>query len=92
MGCSTSCVALGPRKRPLQSSGLTRPRLGAQLHDGFARAWRERENWPETLKRRFADYHMNEVAAFLGRVSIVVLNRCGPSWFADRQKESSNVA
>jgi len=39
-----------------------------KLHDGFARAWRDREHWPETIKRRFADYQMNEVAAFVGRV------------------------
>ena len=42
-----------------------------RLHEGFARAWRDRENWPDTLKRRFADYRMDEVAAFLGRVSLV---------------------
>lgn len=41
-----------------------------QLHEGFARAWRDRDNWPETIKRRFADYRMNEVAAFLGKVSM----------------------
>jgi DNA-binding transcriptional MerR regulator len=46
--------------------------LSRKLHDGFARAWRDRENWPETFKRRFADYRMNEVAAFLGRISIAL--------------------
>ena len=43
--------------------------LSRKLHDGFARAWRDRERWPETIKRRFADYRMDEVAAFLKRVS-----------------------
>jgi hypothetical protein len=28
-----------------------------------------RENWSDTLKRRFADYRVNDVAAFVGRVS-----------------------
>ena len=55
------------------------PSLSRQLHDGFARAWRDRENWSDTLKRRFADYRMNEIATFIGKVSTVVLNRPGPS-------------
>jgi DNA-binding transcriptional MerR regulator len=59
--------------------------LSRQLHEGFAKAWRDRANWPDTLRRRFADYEMNEVAAFLGRVSIVVMNRRGTQWFAERR-------
>ena len=46
------------------------PAVAERLHEGFARAWRDRENWPDTLKRRFADYRMDEVAAFLGRVPV----------------------
>lgn len=67
------------------------PSLSRKLHDGFARAWRDRENWPETIKRRFADYRLNEVAAFLGRVSIV-LNQRGSAWFAKQREGSSHVA
>ena len=67
-------------------------RLSQNLHEGFARAWRDRENWPETFKRRFADYRMNEVAAFLGKIAIAVHNRRGPSWFADQGKGSPHVA
>jgi hypothetical protein len=52
----------------------------------------DRQNWPDTLKRRFADYRMNEVSAFLGRVSIVVLNRRGPSWFVEQGDGSAHVA
>jgi hypothetical protein len=63
-----------------------------ELRDGFARAWMDRQNWPDTLKRRFADYRMNEVSAFLGRVSIVVLNRRGPSWFVEQGDGSAHVA
>ncbi len=66
--------------------------LSRQLHDGFARAWRDRANWPETLQRRFADYQMNEVAAFLGRVSIVVMNRRGTQWFAEQRDRSAQSA
>jgi hypothetical protein len=51
------------------------PESSQGLHEGFARAWRDRENWPDTLKRRFADYRMNELATFIGDVSTVVLNR-----------------
>ena len=43
--------------------------LSRQLHEGFARAWRDRHNWPGVIRRRFADYRMDEVAAFLGRVA-----------------------
>jgi DNA-binding transcriptional MerR regulator len=68
------------------------PSLSRKLHDGFARAWTDRENWPDALKRRFEDYRMNEVSAFLGRVSIVVLNRRGPSWFAKQREGSAHVA
>jgi hypothetical protein len=56
------------------------------------RAWSDRENWPETFKRRFADYRMNEVSSFLGKVSIVVLNRHGSSWFAKQRDRSASVA
>jgi DNA-binding transcriptional MerR regulator len=55
------------------------PNSSRKLHDGFARAWRDRENWSDTLKRRFADYDMNDVAAFIGGLSTLVLNRPGPS-------------
>lgn len=58
------------------------PRVSHRLREGFARAWRDREHWPDAVRRRFADYRMDEVAAFLGKVSITVLNRRGPQWFA----------
>lgn len=45
------------------------PALSAQLHAGFARAWRDREHWSDTLKRRFADYRMSEITAFIRQVS-----------------------
>jgi len=67
-------------------------RLSQKLHEGFARAWRDRENWPETIKRRFADYRLNEIAAFLGKIAIAVNNRRGPSWFGDRREGSPHVA
>jgi DNA-binding transcriptional MerR regulator len=68
------------------------PGLSRKLHEGFTRAWRDRKHWPDTLKRRFEDYRMNEVSAFLGRVSIVVLNRRGPSWFAEQREGSAHIA
>ena len=68
------------------------PPLSRKLNDGFARAWRDRENWPDTLKRRFADYRIHEIAGFLSRVSIAVLNRRGPSWFVEQQRASPHVA
>jgi DNA-binding transcriptional MerR regulator len=66
--------------------------ISRQLHDGFARAWRDRQNWPDVIKRRFADYQMDEVAAFLGRVSIVVSNRRGCSSFVQRRDSATHVA
>jgi len=44
------------------------PRAFRHLHEGFARAWRDRQNWSDTLKRRFGDYRMEEIAAFIGTV------------------------
>ena len=41
----------------------------------LARAWKDRERWPDVLKRRFADYGMAEVTAFIGRVSLIVAQR-----------------
>jgi MerR family transcriptional regulator, thiopeptide resistance regulator len=68
------------------------PRLNRELHDGFARAWRARAEWPETIRRRFADYHLDEIAAFLGQLSIAVFKRRGPLWFAAQRERSGHVA
>ena len=68
------------------------PGLSRKLHDGFRRAWRDREHWPEALKRRFADYRMNEVAAFLGSVSIAPLNRRAPLQVAPERDDSTRLA
>jgi DNA-binding transcriptional MerR regulator len=65
------------------------PDVARKLRDGFGRAWMDRNNWPDVFKRRFADYHMNEVSAFLGRVSIVVRTRLGSSWSAGQQGRPS---
>jgi DNA-binding transcriptional MerR regulator len=53
--------------------------LSRKLHDGFRRAWKDREHWPETLKRRFADYRIDDIAVFLGRVLMASHNRSGSS-------------
>jgi DNA-binding transcriptional MerR regulator len=68
------------------------PTVARKLWKGFGRAWMDRQNWPETLKRRFADYRMSEIWAFLGRVSIVVRTRQGSSWTANEQERSPHVA
>jgi len=47
------------------------------LHEGFARAWRDRHNWPPLIARRFADYRMDDVSGFLGRASIAAFSRTG---------------
>lgn len=70
----------------------TDPRMSTRLREGFARAWRDREHWPAQLRRRFADYRMDEVAAFLGKVSITVLNRRGPHWFAPKYAGSATTS
>ena len=33
-------------------------------------AWMDRENWPEVMKQRSAEYHREEVAAFIKRVAM----------------------
>ena len=66
--------------------------LERELHDGFARAWRARHEWPDTIRRRFADYHLNEIAAFLGQISVAALQRRGPLWFAAQRERAGDVA
>jgi MerR family transcriptional regulator, thiopeptide resistance regulator len=70
----------------------TDPRMSNRLREGFARAWRDREHWPTSLQRRFADYRMDEVAAFLGKVSITVPTRRGPQWFAPKYAGSATAS
>jgi hypothetical protein len=63
-----------------------------QLHEGFARAWRDRANWPATIQRRFADYRMDDVAAFLGLVSVAIFKRRGPLALAQTREDAPHVA
>jgi hypothetical protein len=50
-------------------------RLSRELHEGFARAWRDRAAWPEIVRRRFEDYRLDEVSTFIRDASIAVFNR-----------------
>lgn len=43
--------------------------LQRELHEGFARAWRDRNNWPVTLQRRFEEYGVSRVAMLVGQLS-----------------------
>jgi DNA-binding transcriptional MerR regulator len=67
------------------------PGLSRKLHDGFRRAWKDREHWPEVLQRRFADYRMNEVAAFFGNVSIAIHDRGEPLGAAPKRDEAPQI-
>jgi DNA-binding transcriptional MerR regulator len=39
--------------------------LRRRLHEGFARAWRDRDRWPEVMKRRFNVYGISDIAAVI---------------------------
>jgi DNA-binding transcriptional MerR regulator len=49
--------------------------LSRELHEGFARAWRDRAAWPAIIQRRFEDYRLGEVCAFVREASLVDFNR-----------------
>jgi DNA-binding transcriptional MerR regulator len=53
--------------------------LSRKLHEGFARAWRDRDNWPPVVKRRFADYQIERVAELIERASRNAPQRAGRS-------------
>lgn len=40
-------------------------RRTARLHAGLASAWRDRDHWPEVLRRRFADYDIDALIRLL---------------------------
>jgi DNA-binding transcriptional MerR regulator len=50
-------------------------RLSRALHDGFARAWRDRAAWPTSLSRRFEDYRLDQVLAFVRDAAAMALHR-----------------
>jgi DNA-binding transcriptional MerR regulator len=48
-------------------------RLSRELHEGFARAWRDRAAWPDTVRRRFDDYRVDAVSTFMRDASLAVV-------------------
>ena len=50
-------------------------RLSRELHEGFARAWRDRAAWPVSVRRRFDDYRLDAVSTFMRDASLAVLQR-----------------
>ena len=44
-------------------------RLHREVREGYGRAWADREQWPAELKRRYADFRIQEIGGFLGRAS-----------------------
>lgn len=50
-------------------------RLSRELHEGFARAWRDRAVWPDTVRRRFDDYRVDAVSTFMRDASLAVFQR-----------------
>jgi hypothetical protein len=58
------------------------PEVARQVREGTGLAWADRANWPDTLRQRYAEYRIEEIAKFLGRASIVAFTRHGLDYFA----------
>jgi DNA-binding transcriptional MerR regulator len=44
--------------------------LGRAVREGYGRAWQSRERWPRELRRRYAEFRIEEIATFLGAVQM----------------------
>lgn len=44
--------------------------LRRAVREGYGRAWQSRDRWPRELQRRYAEFHIEEIARFLGAVQM----------------------
>lgn len=67
---SDRAQALLARSIALWNQGVeSDARLHREVREGYGRAWADREQWPAELKRRYADFRIQEIGGFLGRAS-----------------------
>jgi hypothetical protein len=44
--------------------------LRRAVREGYGRAWQSRDRWPRELRRRYAEFRIQEIATFLGAVQM----------------------
>jgi hypothetical protein len=65
------------------------PQVAREVREGTACAWADRANWPATLRQRYAEYRIEDIARFLGRASIVAFTRNGTTYL-DRSRAQAS--
>ena len=58
------------------------PIVKAAIREGSARAFRDRDNWPPRLQRRWMEFRFQDITRFLGKAAIAAFRRRGPQFFA----------
>lgn len=61
-GEKAQALAARWRELRLQDAGADR-----RIHAGLIKAWRDRKYWPEAAQRRFADFPLDEISAFVAK-------------------------
>ena len=51
--------------------------LARAVREGYGKAWQARDLWPHELRRRYAEFKIEEIARFLGHVSLAAWRRRG---------------
>jgi hypothetical protein len=60
--------------------------LKAAIREGSIKAFRDRENWPPRMQRRWMEFRFPEICRFLGAASIAALRRRGVQFFAPSRR------
>jgi MerR family transcriptional regulator, thiopeptide resistance regulator len=53
------------------------PQLARAVREGYGKAWQARERWPSALRRRYAEFQIDEIAQFLGAAQMASWRRRG---------------
>jgi len=51
--------------------------LRRAVHEGYGRAWQSRDRWPPALRKRYAEFRIDEMASFLGAAAMASWRRRG---------------
>jgi len=66
------------RSTTLWQAGIdSDPALLRAVRNGFGKAWQSRDRWPRELQRRYSEFKIEQIARFLGAVSMESWRRRG---------------
>lgn len=66
--------------------------LRLQVHEGFLRAWANRDRWPAALQHRVDTAEMRDIRGFLARVVQMMFLKYGPDFYRHRRHGARSVA